>query len=289
MRLLALALLAAAALNGASAKRELVDWAEAQPWRMDRAADPARIPTRKGVEFSRPDGEPAWIQLTTRVDVACGEDTSAYLYEWSGDHWAQRFALEPGSPVDSLRIQASNTLVLATGWEPACTSIWHPFFVGLYQIGAGQKTVLEGTENGNPDGETVARLEPNGMRVEFTGASIDPTLGLRRHVLHYAIDASGAHRVDPLALSAQDFVDEWISSSWSDAVAWSDLALKTIHDQLPKRGQMGTVARCADYASVWQVAVALNQSWRYFRVSEQGEHRYRMVAVSEKPCKAAKR
>lgn len=282
-------LLAGSVLHGATAKRELLDWAEAQPWRMDRAADPARIPTGKGVEFSRPDGEPAWIQLTTRVDVSCGEDTSAYLYQWSGDHWARRFTFEPGSPVDSLRIAASNTLVLATGWQPACTSVWHPFFVGLYQIGAGQKTVLEGTENGNPDGDTVARLEPNGMHVEFTGQSIDPVLALRRHVLHYVIEASGAHRTDPLALSAQDFVDEWISSSWTDAAAWSDPALAAVHDQLPKHGQMGAVSRCADYKSAWQVAVALGGSWRYFRVSEQGEHRYRMAAVSETPCKAAKR
>lgn len=289
MRRLALLLVAAAILDGAGAKEDLLKWAEAQPWRTDRAADPAQIPTQKGIEFSRPSGLPAWIELTTRVDVACGEDTSAYLYEWSGDHWARRFTLEPESPVDSLRIEASTTLVLATGWQPACASVWHPFFVGLYRIGAGQKTLLEGTENGNPDGETTARLEPGGIRVEFTGASIDPVLAQRRHVLRYAVDGTGVHRADPVALSAQDFVDEWISSPWREAAAWSDPALAAIHDQLPKKGQMGSVGRCAGAASVWQVSVALGQSWRYFRVSEQGEHRYRMLAVSETPCKAAKR
>ncbi len=79
---------------------------------------------------------------------------------------------------------------------------------------------MEGTENANSDGEVAARLEPNGMRLEFTGDSIDPVLAVRRHVLRYAIDgAGGVRRVDPMALSAQDFVDEWLRTPWAGIAA----------------------------------------------------------------------
>jgi hypothetical protein len=260
---------------------------------MDRDADPAtltkELSLQKNVEFSRPKGEPAWIELTTRLNVQCGEDTSVYLYQWSGDRWARRFALEPDSPLDAVQVEASTTLVLATGWPPACRPGWHPFFVGWYRIDGGQKTLLEGTENANSEGETSARLEPNGMRVEFTGESIDPVLAIRRHVLHYVIDAGGVRRADPIGLSAQDFVDEWLRAPWDRIAAWSEPGLAMVHDRLPKSGQMGTVERCAGANGVWQVAVGLGGQPRYFSVLDHGDHSYRMVAVGETPCKAAKR
>lgn len=269
---------------------------------MDPHADPAKIPTQPAVEFSRPNGEPTWIQLTTRIDLSCGEDTSVYLYAWAQDRWMRRFTLEPESHLNTLTIEAGHGLVLATGWPPACASAWHPFFIGLYGIELSsaqprQKTLVEGTENANTEGETSAHLEPNGMRVEFTGPSIDPVLAIRRHVLHYVIDSNGVRRTDPIALSAQDFVDEWITSPWRDAVAWSDPALATVHDQLPKQGQMGTVKRCAGSSAgsragsgeVWQVAVVLTGQTRYFSLLDPGGHRYRMLAVSDAPCKPAKR
>ncbi len=298
MRWFALVMLAASGLNAASARQQLLEWAEAQAWRTDRAADPAKLTaelgSEKNVEFARPTGEPSWIELTTRLNVPCGEDTSVYLYQWTGDRWMRRFTLEPDSPLDSVQIEASPTLVLATGWPPACGSAWHPFFVGLYRIDTGQRTLLEGTEKANSEGETSARLEPNGMRVEFTGESIDPVLAIRRHVLRYAIDSNGVRRVDPIALSAQDFVDEWLRTPWDRIAAWSEPSLAALHNQLPKSGQMGTVQHCAGASGVWQVAVGLGREWRYFLVQDQSvhdqsQHRYRMAGVSETPCKAAKR
>ncbi len=285
-----MAALAASTLKGASSKQQLLEWAEAQPWRIDRNADPVKIEIQNGVQFSRPHGEPAWIQLTTRVDVSCGENSSVYLYQWSGEKWVRRFTLEPESPLDSIQIDASDTLVLATGWPPVCGTAWRAYFIGLYRLaGSGQKTLLEGTENANSEGDTSAHLEPNGMRVEFTGESIDPVLGIRRHVLRYVIDANGVRRADPVALSAQDFVDEWVSSPWREAAAWSDPALGQAHDKLLKKGQMGMVQRCSGAANVWQVSVAFAQDWKYFSVFDQGDHRYRMLGVSDTPCKAAKR
>ncbi len=293
MRWLALATLACGCLLGATSKKQVLEWVDAQPWRMDRDADPAKLTLElsaaENVEFSRPKGEPTWIQLSIRSNVPCGEDTSVYLYQWSGDRWARRFALQPDDPLDAVQIEASSTLVLATGWPPACRPGWHPFFVGLYRIDAGQKTLLEGTENANSEGETSARLETNGIRVEFTGESIDPVLAIRRHVLHYVIDAGGVRRADPIALSAQDFVDEWLRTGWTRIAAWSDAGLAAVHDGLPKSGQMGTVERCAGANGVWQVAVGLGGRTRYFSVLDQGEHRYRMMAVGDLACKAAKR
>lgn len=293
MRWVALALLAAGGLadglQGAAAKQQMLQWAESQPWRVDPHADPAKIPVQPSIEFSRPNGEPTWIQLTVRIDLACGEDTAAYLYAWAGDRWVRRFTLEPESPLNTLTIEAGHGLVLATGWPPACASAWHPFFIGLYRIDSGQKTLLEGTENANSEGETTARLEPDGIQVEFTGQSFDPLLSIRRHVLHYVIGPNGVRRADPVAFSAQDFVDEWVSGAWDQMAAWSDPALAAVHDALPKRGQMGTVQRCRGAAPLWQVAVDLGGQTRYFNVLDQGQHRYRMAAVGETPCKPVKR
>lgn len=295
MRWLALALLAVSALQAAPSKRALLEWAEAQPWRNDAAADPSKIPVEPGVEFSRPDGLPSGIELDIRENVSCGEDTWVFLYQWTGEKgsvgkWMRRFEFEPDNPLDSVRVQANASLVLVTGWPPACASAWRPFFIGLYRLTPAQKTVLSGTEIANSESDTTARLEPNAIQVEFTGQSIDPLLAARRRVLHYAIGTDGSvRRVDPIALSAEDFVDEWIASPWRDASAWSTPGLGPLHDQLPKKGQMGTVTRCSGADGLWQVSVALGGDWKYFRVLDSGQHRYRLIDAGSAPCKPKKR
>ena len=306
-----------------TAKRQLLEWAESQPWRFTKQPDLGSLTKRLdqelprgpegdmdflggiGIELARPEGEPTWLQLTTNFGVQCGSDTSVYLYEWFDNRWTRRLSIEANGssqdkyiPHGSLKVEISkpdaggSRLVLATGWPPACISVWHPLFIGAFRVGRTQRVFFEQERFANESEESSARLEPNEALVEFGGDSTDVTFLGRRHILHYTFQGDEAQRIEPIALSAQDFVDEWLSSRWEEISEWSEPELEEVHKQLPREhdlvsGTFGDVERCA-VSGPWQVPVSFpNTDERYFLVSEQGEHRYRMIAVRKDSCNAS--
>jgi len=150
--------------------------------------------------FTRPKGAPAWLQLNTDVGIQCGVDRSLYLYEWSDGRWKRRFTMEADDrqrdaydPQQSVELQVSQPdrngarLALATGWPPACMSVWHTLYIRLFRIGPSQEPLLEESPLANVgrDPPYSARLEPNGMQIEFYGSSIDSGILIRPHILHY--------------------------------------------------------------------------------------------------------
>lgn len=147
----------------ARAKRQLLEWAESQPWRFTRNPDLDQVTKQLnqgldlkespednsdflggfGLELSRPAGDAAWLELTTSFGVQCGSDTSVYLYEWFDNAWTRRLSIAADAsgkdkydPRQSLKVEVSlpdaagSRLVLATGWPPACMSVWQPLFTG---------------------------------------------------------------------------------------------------------------------------------------------------------------
>jgi hypothetical protein len=148
-------------------------------------------------------------------------------------------------------------------------------------------TLLDGSDTvymGSDDESYQGRLEPHGLLVEHRGWSKDVGVLIRRHVLHYQVDGDSVRRVEPIALDPQDFVDEWLSDSWSEIKEWSESKLEKVHSTLEKAavdGGFQLVQRCMDNASHWQIGFDFESGEYYFLVEQRGEHSFRMIDVTD--------
>jgi hypothetical protein len=256
------------------------------------------------VSLHHPEGDQSWLLVTTVVGIdSCGHDTSIYLYEWRGGAWSRLFELEQVesgdhfAPIESLAsVEVSQpdeyldrrVLVLSNSW--GCASMWQGFSYSLFKIGGERTTLLDDTATvymGGEENSYHGRLEPGGILLEHLGDSIDSGILIRQHVLHYAIDGNSVRRIEPIALTAQDFVDEWLRGEWADVGQFSDSRLRSIHTDLhepPSYGEFQFVQHCPGNSDKWQIAINLEDmedDTYYFLVQQNGEHSFRMIDVSD--------
>jgi hypothetical protein len=252
------------------------------------------------VTVARPKGAPEWLEVSADVGAPCGVDRSVYLYEWRGGRWTQRLAIEqlgrePGSyrPQNRVEVQISppdsrgGRLVLATGLPPFCMSTWHPLYIRLFQLGTRQQLLLDDAPQSYLGNATPpsATLEPSAVRIEFEGRSIDPGILIRRFLRHYALAGGQIQRIEPLAFSPADFVEEWLTRPWPEISRFSAPTLDTIHRNLHKERMFGyrvDVRRCSR-PSEWQVSVDFDGALLYFLVHDRGGNRYRILQVPDPP------
>jgi hypothetical protein len=250
------------------------------------------------VSFSHPAGEPGWLQMSTDIGIPCGVDQSVYLYEWRNGRWDRRFAVEADAsqwerygPQNFVELQVSppysngSRLVLTAGWPPACISLWQTLSIKLFRVDAAQTLLVDRAELANQGEDLFARLESSGALIEFGGSSIDNDRLSRRHILHYAVSQSGAQRIEPIALSAQAFVEEWLTRPWAEIAEWSEPQLAEWHAKLHKdyvSGEYQAVILCGPSGDK-QVAINLDEEILYFSVTERGQYQFRMSGVSENP------
>jgi len=126
-----------------------------------------------------------------------------------------------------------------------------------------------------------AGLEPEGALIEFSGRG-DTETWVRKHVLHYKVDADKVERIEPIALSPRDFVEEWLTRPWAEIAEWSEPQLAEWHTKLHKdyvSGEFDAVQRCTKPGE-WQISIAFADKISYFSVLDRGDYRYRMLRVS---------
>ena len=250
------------------------------------------------VSFSHPEGEPDWLQMSTDIGIPCGADQSVYLYEWRNGGWDRRFVLEADAgewdkygPQNFVELQVSpnhangTRLVLTTGWPPACISLWHTLSTKLFRVDAAQTLLVDHAEEANQGEDVFARLEPSGALIEFGGSSMDTDILIRPHVLHYSVGQNGAERIEPIALSAQDFVEEWLTRPWAEMAEWSEPPLAEWHGKLHKdhvSGEYQAAIRCTPSGDT-EVATIVDEEMLYFSVAERGHYQFRMSGVSRNP------
>ena len=252
-------------------------------------------------------GDGAYLLVVTGVGVLCGEDESAYLYEPAGDRWKLVFASEQDNyrkghysvqnfteiAVSPSAADGSSNplpLVATLGYAPWCSSTWSSLFTRLWRMSATSISPMPLIDRADSmwfgdDDFGEARLDHNDLLVQYTAESMDSGVHNRKHLLHYRIgSADRIERVDPVALRPMDFVDEWLSSNWKDAVHWIEGAanpagFKAAHGQ-GKAEFDDTGKRCREDRSLWQVAL---EGGRYFQVRWTAPYVFRMVAVSRRP------
>lgn len=244
-------------------------------------------------------GATPWLEVTTRIGIDCMHDESLYLYEWAGSAWNRRFQLEqndykPGhyNPqyFDHVELSAPNAdgerLLLTFSHTWSCASWWQNLHYRLFAIGSNVKTLLDDARWGYLGAERpyAARLEPDGALIEFDSDSLDGAIHNRPAVMHFLRERDQVRRVEPVALRAQDFVEEWLTRPWAEMKTWSTPSLQAWHNQLSSKsfqGEYHFAQPCEYLPGQWQMGVARNGHEYFFLVEEMDAYRYRMLDISE--------
>ena len=133
--------------------------------------------------------------------------------------------------------------------------------------------------------------------VEFHLASLDGGLQNRAAVRHYRINGEKVKRIDPLALSPRDFVEESMTSDWKEVALWSEdqarVAMRAIHQKQAKKYAefVYPTMHCPSTPDLWQVGLDFNPHFNtppspetiYFLVRWRPPFRFSMVNVSNHP------
>ena len=128
-------------------------------------------------------------------------------------------------------------LILTLGHESWCASNWHSVYYRLWHLEPshtepllllnedkfaflfGNSPQASVTPVYNPSDESKVIYD---VLVELTASSIDGAKLTYEMVGHYRVEGDGVKRIDPVALSPGDFVDEWISEPWKEVAAWTE-------------------------------------------------------------------
>jgi hypothetical protein len=193
-----------------------------------------------GVTVRQPTSNPDLLVITTTLGVCCGDDTSLYLARRQGQSWAIIMAEEAdgynevsGAPgyfqyyVSEPDTEGRFFLVTANV-TPWCTSNWQELRYQVSSPGTDpyHPTVVQsGRESVFLGDDTAFALsgEPRGFSLRFRGEySLDSGILIRDHIIRYKVEGNYLTRIHPVAIRAEDFLDEWINMPWRDAVRWSD-------------------------------------------------------------------
>jgi hypothetical protein len=128
--------------------------------------------------------------------------------------------------------------------------------------------------------------------IEFTQGSIDTGVHNREAIRHYEVNGDSLRRVDPVALSPRDFVDEWVESPWSESLEWSlSPTLRKWHDKLHADfGDFSPTLHCQT-PDLWQVTIKPHnpkediedESDLFFLIRWHPPYHFTMMNVSKTP------
>lgn len=239
-------------------------------------------------EVSRVEGHPDMLAVVGTLAIKCGSDSMLILYRRTPSGWREamvrraepyrevkggwgdlRFAV---SPADS----TGNWFVVTASTTPWCTSAWQGMPYELARPGAapdrpsvlfrGKNTIYLGNES-----DLVLKAEPGAFEIRHDGASLDPDILIRRHVRRYSVAGESVRRVQPVAETVRDFVDEWIASPWAEAKDWSapDPALPRLHAQLHSGrselvGEFPSIRACGTGVTQVELSRGKRPGWYFF-------------------------
>ncbi|HTW35844.1 MAG TPA: hypothetical protein VMD53_14595 [Rhizomicrobium sp.] len=259
-----------------------------------------------------------YLLLETTVGVVCGYDESAYLYKWRNARWQLILAAETNDyrkgrygPQELISVEASPAnvawneparkppLVLTLGFSPWCSSNWQALYVRLWRVSpstVAPKPLLDISPTlfmGDEPRVAAGSITADDVLIQFEGNSIDS--GERTHVLHYAIGENDRlERIAPVALNPRDFVDEWLTSPWSEAAMWSRTPpkLEAFHRSHHKDFLLGEfdgdAKRCRSDDALWQIGFAANGEKDdtgetfYYLVRWDAPYRFTLEAVRDR-------
>jgi hypothetical protein len=266
--------------------------------------------------------DPGLFVVITAVGIPCQDDHSAYGYKYSDGRWirvweSEQIDYQKGEYAPQL-ISAVHvwqsykdgreegpTYVMSLGYGWGCMSTWHDVHYRIWRVDtSGSKLLIDGKDFGWMRSELflIGSIRGNmaygdtsiHALIEFTERSIDTGVHNREAVFHYQIQGDEVRRVDPVALSPRDFVDEWLTRPWAESAAWSaSPALQSRYHKIHSGFAAGDFLEATKHChtvDLWQVAVQLSDSKTfelgpktYFLVRWRPPYHFSMVSILDKP------
>lgn len=253
------------------------------------------------------------VAVTAGFSIECGSDTMLLIFAPDGDSWKEvlRWQSEPYKTVAaafeafdygiSPPDESGHWYVVAHNIMAWCSSTWSSIRYAVLRPTSDplKPAVLmsrsDGMWWGNEDFGSLV-VWRNDFDLRFHSNSIDSGVHNRVWIRHYTITDDMVKRVQPVAVSPRDFVDEWIISSWRDASAWSSPRsldqLRQMHGTLHRLNhhfgfEFDSVQKCSGTPSTVQVEVVQIKDGGdsgdtfFFRVVGDGP--FQMKAVSCSP------
>jgi hypothetical protein len=262
---------------------------------------PGNLPGNElGYEAKPVPGRPGWIAVVPTLAIQCGTDSMVMIFTPRRQGWSEMISrrsapyrsIDQGwmgleyavSPPDA-RGRWYLAIASTTPW---CQSMWQGLRYDLSRPGpgGGAAHIFYSKRVDTYLGDETAKMHAasGSFEIRHDGPSIDGGILIRPHVDHYAIAGDRVRRIQPVALSLRDFVDEWIVSPWAEAASWSTgTGMKAAHARLgalDKQGSLdfGAIRRCAGGGH--QVELEPDAPW-YVRVG--GTQPFTVRAVSRSP------
>jgi hypothetical protein len=188
-----------------------------------------------------------FLVVITHVGIVCEQDGSVYVYKRTSGKWQRVLESEQNDykdytpqDIDAVHIwqtyeggtQVGPAYVLMLGNEWGCASNWHRVYYRIWRVDPLVSKILvdqSGDAYLRGEGYIVGSIVGSPMHfsgsvdavIEFTQSSVDSGVHNREAVRHFLIEGDQVRRVAPVALSPRDFVDEWMTSPWSESQDWS--------------------------------------------------------------------
>jgi len=237
------------------------------------------------IRMGHPANNPRLLTVETSIEIACGDDSSLYVFGDSGRGWRNVLALEAASYDDvsganghfSFSIsppdRSGHWYALAARMSPQCTSLWRPM---TYEVLRPTRdpwhpnVLLSGSENARWDHDLTTVADLKTMQVHFIGSMrLETVANQREHVLNFQVKGYDFTRVAPLAWGPEEFLDEWLDLNWQMASSWTDKKsrdrLFAWHERLggdrrsTYSSEILSITTCGyrGLPRLWQVAIAL--------------------------------
>ncbi|HEX8061669.1 MAG TPA: hypothetical protein VF535_00465 [Allosphingosinicella sp.] len=240
---------------------------------------------RIAYQVSRVDGHPEMLAVVATLGIHCGSDSMLMLYAREDRRWRELMVRrsEPYQKISGgwgdLRFAVSppdaqgKWFVATVSTTPWCTSAWQGMPYALARPGPapdrpsvffrGKSTIYLGDES-----DLTVKAERDAFELRHDGGSLDPDILIRRHVRRYSVAGESVRRVQPVAESVRDFVDEWVDSPWAEAKEWSrgDPALAAAHSALQAArykslGGFASLRACRDGAAQVEIVGQDGPGW----------------------------
>jgi hypothetical protein len=204
------------------------------------------------LRIEQPKDNSQLLAVTTTIGLNCGNDTSLYVFQRRSAAWELVLAQEANDYADVGGAHGSFQYAISAlepggGWyvataniNPWCSSMWQAIRFQVLRPGVAPyapRILLDQNDTiylGMDEGPNLA-LEKDRFRLSWFGGSIAPDVLIRVHVAEFEIGGYSAVRIPPYAVSAQDFIDEWLTLPWEEAEHWTRGKLGEVkywHDRL---------------------------------------------------------
>jgi len=252
------------------------------------------------IDVVAPQGHSNLLAVVVELSIPCGSDSALFLFRHDGQ-WRLVYEREEDdyesisgalgtfgwkvSPPD----EQGRFLVVTSSITPWCISAWHQLRYQVDRVEPGHAEAIPIDSGNFTSYEWDVELEAtaDSYSIHFNGSSLDPAILIRSYRLHYVVDGDRPVRVDPVADSPRDFVEEWLAMSGETAARWGAVDPETLAEQHGGLSEFGPTGRCSE--NVWQVRLDQYSEDNfeefestYFIVS-QSDGAYRLREIAYEP------